>query len=233
MLMQLLRQQGMMNQSGGMMGGAPQPQGQMPPAQGQLPPMNQGAQPPQEGRMGGPNIGALESQLPQLQPKAPGGMFGGDGKFGIGQALVAALNGYLASRGNPVGMANIKMMQDAMRSKREGAEYDRRRQQQLQDQISMYDYRAAHPEAPAPTEYERALSAAGIMPGTPEYAKHMNNYVQMKENPVWTYTDPATGAVMMGSKGPMQQPEIIPTLPPGAKPIGGPSPSGSGGFSGY
>jgi hypothetical protein len=171
---------------------------------------------------------SLASQMPQM-PKR-GGMFGGDGKFGVGQAIVAALNGYLASQGNPVGIANMRMMQEAAQAKRESAEYDRRRQQALQDQMTMFDYRAAHPEAPAPTEYERALAAAGIMPGTPDYITHMKNYVQMKENPVWTYTDPSTGALMMGSKGPVQQPEILSTLPPGAKPIGGPSLGGSGGF---
>jgi hypothetical protein len=95
---------------------------------------------------------SLASQMPQM-PKR-GGMFGGDGKFGVGQAIVAALNGYLASQGNPVGIANIRMMQEAAQAKRDSAEYDRRRQQALQDQMSMYDYKLAHPEQTAPHYFE-------------------------------------------------------------------------------
>lgn len=94
------------------------------------------------------------------------------------------------------------------------------------------EYGAAHPKPLAPTEYDRALDAAGIKPGTPEYVQHMTNFLKMKENPVWTYTDPATGAIMMGSKGPVQ-PQ---TAPPGVTftPIdeGGPPPGAAGGFPG-
>jgi hypothetical protein len=90
MLMQLLRQYGMMNQGGGMpqMGGAPQgqmppmqgqmspAQGQMPPAQGQLPPMDQGAQPQQ----GGHHHGGLS---PWMALSPLGGMFASSPKTAL------------------------------------------------------------------------------------------------------------------------------------------------------
>ena len=112
---------------------------------------------------------------------------------------------------------------------REDRRYQLRQNAAIEAQKAFYLWKQEHPNTPAPTEYERALAAAGIQPGTPKYVEHMKNLVQMKENPVWTYTDPTTGAIMMGSKGPVQ-PEILPSLPPGAKPIGGPTPSASGGF---
>jgi hypothetical protein len=113
---------------------------------------------------------SLASQMPQM-PKR-GGMFGGDGKFGVGQAIVAALNGYLASQGNPVGIANMRMMQEAAQAKRDEAQYEQRRQQQLQDQISLYDYKAQHSQ-PDYGEFERALIASGVQPGTPQWQEMM------------------------------------------------------------
>jgi hypothetical protein len=103
---------------------------------------------------------------------------------------------------------------------REDERYQQRQNAELEQQKNLYLWKLAHPDAPAPTEYERALTAAGITPGSEAYIQHMKNYVQMKENPVFTYTDPATGALVMGSKG-VQQPEILNELPPGARPLGG------------
>ena len=116
-----------------------------------------------------PSIGALANNMPSMPQR--GGMFGG-GKFGVGQAIVAALNGYLASQGNPVGVANMRMMQEAAQARRENAEYDHRRQQALQDQMSMYDYKAAHTQ-PEYGEFERALIASGVQPGTPQWQEMM------------------------------------------------------------
>jgi hypothetical protein len=147
---------------------------------------------------------SLASQMPQM-PKR-GGMFGGDGKFGVGQAIVAALNGYLASQGNPVGIANMQMMQEAAQAKREEAQYEQRRQQMLNDQISLYDYKAAHPEAPQPTEFERLLLARGFAPGSPEYNKALDSYINYRQSPDQLVNVPGVGLVQVPRNGaPSQQ----------------------------
>jgi hypothetical protein len=161
--------------------------------------------------------------------KKPQGMFGG-GARGIGQALVTALNGYLAGVGNPVGLANLQAMAEARRRAYEESQYQQHRGEALTDYEAKQKIDQQYPTTPAPTEYERALQASGIKPGTPEWAQHMGSFVNMRENPPFTYVDPSTGAVMMGARS---QPQILDALPPGARPIGGPTPSASGGFPGY
>jgi hypothetical protein len=179
--------------------------------------------------MGGPDIGALESQLPQLQPKAPGGMFGGDGKFGIGQALVAALNGYLASRGNPVGMANIQMMQRAMLERQQRAREDAQYQRKRQDDI---------------TDYGTKLQlAAKYTPKEPHYFQNNSGdeyYIGADGNPVEAYHDPLRYKFVpngMGGVVPVDINALVgggaPAKPVGKiTPIGGATPSASGGFPG-
>jgi hypothetical protein len=137
--------------------------------------------------------------------------------------LADALSG---AAGQP-GMYAREMMRQR-EQETEDQRYFRHHQQQIEDEKNLYLWKQAHPETPAPNEYERALQAAGIAPGTPEYVQHMGNYIKMKENPTWTYTDPATGALMMGSKGPPQAAPSGVTFTP--LDDGGPSPSGSGGF---
>lgn len=53
--------------------------------------------------------------------------------------------------------------------------------------ISLVDniYKARNPAKPAPTEFERALSASGVQPGTPEWQKAMATKVQNTLDP-WT-----------------------------------------------
>lgn len=156
-------------------------------------------------------IFSQQFNMPKPQPK--GGMFG-NGKFGVGEAIVAALNGYLAGTGNPAGAANMRAMQEMMQAKRQRQQelddYERKRTDTQADWRAQYDYKLANPDAPNPTEYERALTASGVLPGTPEWAQHMGNYVNVRENPPYTYVDPQTGAVMMGARTPPQQ-----SAPPG------------------
>lgn len=165
--------------------------------------------------------------LPPPRPK--GGMFGGDGKFGIGQAIVAALNGYLAGTGNPVGMQNMQMMQ-AMRQRQIDHQqtiddYNRKRTDDNADWMTRKKWELDNP-APGDTEYDRALAAQGIVPGTPEYAQHMATIGRIHENPM-----------VMTPYGPMPYSQVNPApqpAPPGVTftplPEGGPTPGGSGGF---
>lgn len=173
--------------------------------------------------------GLTPSMVPNAQIKPKGGMFGGDGKFGIGQAIVAALNGYLAGTGNPVGAQNMQMMQ-ALAMKRqerqqELSDYNRKRMDENSDWRTHYDYEKANPKTEPGSEYERLLAAAGITPGTPAYQQHVTSKVNQLENPI-----------VMTPYGPMPYSQINPTAPtaPVGKltPIpGGPVPQAPGGFS--
>lgn len=174
--------------------------------------------------------------MPVTPPDMPGmiipqkaGMFGG--KFGIGQAIVAALNGYLAGSPGPgqqVGLQNIQMLaaqhQRQLEHQQELANYDRQRGDTNADWQSHYNYELAHPKDTAGSEYERLLSAAGIAPGTPAYQQHVTAKVNQLENPM-----------VMTPYGPMPYSQVnppAPTAPVGKlTPIdGGPTQGGSGGF---
>jgi hypothetical protein len=158
-----------------------------------MPVPNFGAPVPLSG-MGGESPSSLREQpislpMPQIQPR--GGMFGR--KFGVGQAIVAALNGYLASRGNPVGMANMQMMQQMAQQRREEQQYEQRRQQALQDQMSLYDYKAAHPDMP--DIQQRIAVLNGIKPGLGD--TYAQNYANNGGGSMIQFVDPATGQRMM------------------------------------
>jgi hypothetical protein len=173
----------------------------------------------------------FSQQFNYAQPKPKGGMFGGDGKFGIGQAIVAALNGYLAGTGNPVGTANIQMMQQMMQAKRQRQQelddYNRQRGDQNADFMTHRQYEIDNPLPKQPGEFDEALAATGVIPGTPEYAAAMKQRVGNMLDPV-----------VMTPQGPMLRSQVVGALaptpaPPGVTftPIpGGPTPGASGGF---
>jgi hypothetical protein len=150
-------------------------------------------------------------------------MFGG--KFGVGQAIVAALNGYLASRGNPVGMANMQMMQQAAQQRRENAEYDRRQQVELQRQKDLYQFQQGV-KTPEYGEFEKALIASGVQPGTPEWAKYMTTRRDNMLDPVvMTPQGPMTRSQLLGGQGGQPAPQGITFTP-----IGGAGGDASGNF---
>jgi hypothetical protein len=101
--------------------------------------------------------------------------------------------------------------------------YERERQDRRADFTFEQDYRTQHPLPPQPTEYERALAAAGIAPGSPEYTQHMKSYVDVKENPPRFMEVPGVGLIQVPT---------VPSAPIGKlTPLraGGPT-SGSGSF---
>lgn len=126
----------------------------------------------------GPNI-----TMPPPKPKS--GMFA---NADWGNAIAAALNGYLAAGGNQAGLQGLQQLHQQRLLKQQQAlqeeQYARERQDKRDDFTFEQDYKALHPTAAQPTEYERMLAAAGFQPGTPEYLKHVQNYVSMRENPV-------------------------------------------------
>ena len=184
-----------------------------------------------------PNMGAA-AQMPNplLPPQqrgqfvnvpAPhsGGMFGG-GKVSID--LSRAIAGFLAGMGNPAGFQSLKSL-DEQRQEQMALEQQRQqRQQDLQDQMSLIDYRYNH-EPPATDEYTRALLASGIQPGSPEWEQHMANRAAILENP--PRYEMVNGALVQVGGPSIQQ--SAPAAPVGnLKPYnpGGPTPPASDGF---
>lgn len=171
--------------------------------------------------------------LPPPRPK--GGMFGGDGKFGVGQAIVAALNGYLAGMPGPsqqVGAQNLQMMavtRQRQLERQQGLDdYNRKRADDNTDWQAHEQWKLDNP-SPGDSEYDRALAAQGIVPGTPEYAQHMATIGRIHENPM-----------VMTPYGPMPYSQAFPEPQPAPAgvtftplPEGGPTPGGSGGFPRY
>jgi hypothetical protein len=103
----------------------------------------------------------------------------------------------------------------------------------------------ANQKPPAPTEFERMLTASGVQPGTPEWAQAMGKAVTSRIDPEivvplpqGVYVGPRSGlADVMKGGGPASSGSVggspPSTLPPdfdfGEKP-GGPTPRASGGF---
>lgn len=170
-----------------------------------------------------PNVG-VDPSFAMPAPKPSGGMFGG-GKFGLKEALAFGLAGLVSRRNPGLIQALMGAMLQKQQAARDAADYQQQRQDKRDDFVFEQDYRAAHPTAAQPTEYERMLEAAGYQPGTPDYLQHVRNYVNMRENPI-----------TMTPYGPMPYSSLTPQLP--TQPVGpltpipdgGPSPSGSGGF---
>lgn len=178
---------------------------------------------------------AFTTPINMPKPKPQGGMFGGgEGKFGIGQALIAALNGYLAGTGNPVGMQNMQMMQhmaeERRRHQQDLEDYARKRTDDRSDFTFEQDYKAAHQ---APDDFTQMMRAAGVDPDSEQGKALYLQAVQNKANPFTKMTvQNPDGSETMQFMRPPAPPRIFQTLPPGAVPIneGGPTPQASGGF---
>jgi hypothetical protein len=178
-----------------------------------------------------PSSGSLPEQplnLPSnfFAPAKSGGMFG-NGKFGIGQAIVAALNGYLAGTGNPVGTQNLQMMaamrQRQMERQQELDDYNRRRADQNSDWQSHYQYEIDHPK---PVNNDTVADYSFWKQTLPP--EQFQQWLENKINPPQYMNVPGVGLVQV----PRQAAPAAPTAPVGKlTPInGGPTPGASGGF---
>lgn len=172
---------------------------------------------------------AQPGQFVDVQPKKSGGMFGGgDAKFGIGQALVAALNGYLAAGGNPVGIQNMRMMQEAAQAKRqrqqELEDYNRKRADENTDWTARKQWEIEHP---APVNNDTVADYEFWKRTLPP--NQFQTWLQNKIDPPQLMQVPGVGIVSV----PRQAPQGAPSAPVGKlKPYnpGGPTPDASGGF---
>jgi hypothetical protein len=166
---------------------------------------------------------------PDATPKKAG-MFGA-GKPDWGQALIAGLNGYLAARGNPVGMAGLQQMMQQRQQALEEAQYQRRRGEGLEDYAQKQKIEQQYGRAAQPHYFEdNSGNQWAIGPdGKPQMVHKDDLPFKLVPNGLGGVV-PVDLRTLMQGQG--QQEEILDQLPPGAKPIGGPTLGGSGGFRG-
>jgi hypothetical protein len=181
------------------------------------------------------NIGQIPTtQFNIPQPKQGGGMFGGGGKKAL-SVIAEAMAAYAAGMGNPGGMAVLQGMnhrrQSAADAETQEQQYQRQRSDGMADWIAKQEWELANPSPTQGSEYERALAAQGIVPGTPQYAERMAKIAAIKENPmVMTAYGPMPYSAVAGGG---QQQNLPPTLSDDDfAPQGGPRPLGAGGFPG-
>jgi hypothetical protein len=171
-------------------------------------------------------IPTTQFNIPAPKPRG-GGMFGG-GK--VLSAIAEALAAYSAGMGNPGGMAVLQGMNHRRMQKQQGEQdeqqYHRRRLDGIDDYRVKQQIDAEYSPPPQPTELERLIQAAGIAPGSDEYASFAKKMLDVKTNPM-----------VMTPYGPMPYSAVNPQQP--VKPVGkitpidgGPAPQAPGGFLG-
>lgn len=176
-----------------------------------------------------PSIERLQMPPVAAQPAAPkkGGMFGSGG--GWVDAVQAALAGYLASRGNPVGVYGLQTLQQKRQQALEEAKYQSHRKDDMSDWIAQQSWKQANR---GPSEViQRIQDLNAYKPGLGD--TYATNYAQSGGSPFGPmFTDPSTGQrYMMGNQGLPQIGSVIDD----PRKQGGPMPQASGGFpsSGY
>lgn len=156
----------------------------------------------------------LQFDMPQ---KRRGGMFGG-----VSIDPGAFLAAFAAGMGSPAGMQALQALQqrrlEAQRLATEEQRYQRQRADQNADFIAHRQYEINNPLPKQPSEFDDALAATGVMPGTSEYAKAMQQRVQNMIDPV-----------VMTPQGPVLRSMITGALQPPAKPVGKLTPIDDGG----
>lgn len=175
-----------------------------------------------------PNLGPQISLPPQQKPK---GMFAG----GWGDAIAAALGGYAAGMGNPIGghvvqsLHQKKMQQQQQQQAEE--QYNRKQQDEQAWWYQQQAYKQAN-EKPDQTAFAKDLIAAGIDPNSDQGRALYQRYVENKANPFtqMVRTNPDGSEVRE-----WMRPPTVPTAPVGRLiPLdddeGGPTPQASGNF---
>lgn len=169
----------------------------------------------------------LPQPLPGDQPKKAG-MFGA-GKGNIGEIIGALLSGFSAAQGNPAGMAGLQMLAQRRQQALEEAQYQRRRGEGLEDYAQKQKIEAQYGRPAQPHYFEDNMGnqwAIGA-DGKPKMVHKDDLPFKLVPNGLGGVV-PVDLRTLMAQQP--QQEEILDTLPPGAKPIGGPSLGGSGGF---
>lgn len=164
-------------------------------------------------------------QVPIPQPKKKGGMFGA-GKGNIGEAIAAAISGYLAAGGNPAGAMGLQTLNQRRQQAMEQEQYGQRREDEFQDFVRKEAYKAANPGAvnnDTVADYNFISQVLGQAEGA--------NYLRNRANPPRLQFVPGIGLIDASQMGGAQ---MGAPAAPGVTftPLdeGGPTPPASGGF---
>ena len=99
----------------------------------------------------------------------------------------------------------LPQLQQQQQAAAETAAAQRRQAGEYANQVSLYDYKRAHPEAPTPTDYERNLQAAGYSAGTPEYQTRLRTHLDAVDDPIVTVPLPNGQGIYSGRRSEMGQ----------------------------
>lgn len=123
-----------------------------------------------------------------------------------------------------------------MRQRQDEASQIAAEQRRQAEQFAMWQqqkqWERANPVAPAPTEFERTVQAAGIQPGTPEYAQIMRQRAENQASaPPMVVTNPDGTKTVFPAGSIPRGPATMPTAPVGKlTPMGGAGSQGPGMF---
>ena len=174
---------------------------------------------------------SLQQQMgPQIQMPAPrkkGGLFGA-GKGNIGEAISAAIGGWLMGGGNPAGANILAMLQQRQQQKREEAQYQRRREDGLTDYAKKQQIEAQYAKPSQPHYFEDnsgnqwAIGADGV----PRMVHKDDLPFKLVPNGMGGVV-PVDLRTLMAGQGGQAAPQGVTFTPIDE---GGPTPSASGGF---
>lgn len=177
-----------------------------------------------------PQAQAPATELPKMKR---GGMFGSRVKFG--DFLTNFLINTGASNGNPAAQAFLqnRMLGQRQQQDREYEEqqYQRKRGDTVEDWIKKAQIEAQYGKPAAPHYWEDNTGNLMMVgpDGQPKQVFEDPNPYKLIPNGMGGVV-PVNMRALMGGQ---HQPEILQSLPPGAKPIGGPGQQAPGTFPGY
>lgn len=122
-------------------------------------------------------------QAPQIPTEiAPRqGMFGGGGNMQM--AMMAAISALMARKHPQVSQMMQGLMQHRMSQQQAAQEHQQNMQDQRGNFMFEQDYRQQHAQ-PEMGEFERALQASGVQPGTPQWTQAMKRRADNMLDPI-------------------------------------------------
>lgn len=149
---------------------------------------------------------ALADNAMKAPAKPYKGMFPGkDWKYVVGQILPAALEGYLAASGNPMGTAMLQH-RNRMKEAQQEAEMRARLPQQVGTSLVRQNAAGGFDTLyTAPTDAERYAQNIGVAPGTPEWIEAIREYRAPAWNPLAMEGKANLEGLRFGYRGALQE----------------------------